>query len=377
MGYSKAMPRIVIDARESGTSTGRYADKLVEYLHKLEPEFNITVLVKPGRVSFMKNTAPSFTVIESDFKEFTFSEQIGFLKQLRRLNADLVHFTMPQQPVLYRGKTVTNIHDLTTARFRNPDKNWLVFTLKQWIYKWLVKRVAHKSKRVIAISKFGKQEVAQYAKISAHKISVTYPAADRIKEPPAPIPELANKKFIMYVGRPLPHKNLKRLMEAYSIIRNLRNNINLVLVGKRDKLYERHARWAKKEHIEGIVFTGFASEGRLRWLYENCAAYVFPSMSEGFGLPGLEAMAHGAPVVSSNATCLPEIYGDAAEYFNPENIRGMVNAISHVLENQDRVRQLRHLGSLQVKKYSWQRMAEQTLDVYKQALNTDKKALNT
>jgi glycosyltransferase involved in cell wall biosynthesis len=361
--------KIVIDARESGTSTGRYVDKLIEYLHKLKPEFEIIVLTKKSRIDYLKSIAPNFKIVESNFKEFTFAEQIGFFKQLRGLNADLVHFSMPQQPVLYRGKAVTTIHDLTTTRFSNPAKNPLVYWAKQQVYKWLIKRVARKSAAVIVASRFVKQDVAQYAKIRPAKIKVIYEAADRIKDAPAAISVLANQKFLLYVGRPLPHKNLKRLMEAYSIIRNTRDSARLVLVGQRDKLYEQHARWAQKEHIEGLVFTGFASEARLRWLYEHATAYVFPSLSEGFGLPGLEAMAHGAPVISSKATCLPEIYGEAAEYFNPESTRDMVRVIAGVLENPARRLQLKRLGSLQVKKYSWQKTAEQTLEVYRQALS--------
>jgi len=356
----------VIDARESGSTTGRYVDKLIENLHILNPEFDFVVLTRPSRIEYMKTIAPKFEVVESDFKEFTYAEQIGFSKQLRALRADLVHFTAAQQPVLYRGKTITTIHDLTTTRFRNPTKNSLVFSFKQLVYKWLVKRVARKSAHIIVPSKFVKKDVAQYAKINPHKITVTYEAADYISDLAQPIKGLAPRSYIMYVGRPLPHKNLKRLMEAYSIIRNTRNNIKLVLVGKRDKLYEEHYHWASKEHIKGVVFTGFVSEGRLKWLYQNTAAYVFPSLSEGFGLPGLEAMAHRAPVVSSNASCLPEIYGEAAEYFNPENILNMVEAISHVIENPARTQKLVELGSLQAKKYSWRKMAEQTLAVYRQ-----------
>ena len=159
-------------------------------------------------------------------------------------------------------------------------------------------------------------------------------------------------------------------MEAYSIIRNTRDGVRLVLVGKRDKLYEQHAAWAQKEHVEGLVFTGFASEGRLRWLYEHATAYVFPSLSEGFGLPGLEAMMHGAPVISSNSTCLPEIYGDAAEYFNPESTRDMVRVIGNVLQNPARRQQLKALGAKQAKKYSWQETARQTLEVYRRALGS-------
>jgi len=111
------------------------------------------------------------------------------------------------------------------------------------------------------------------------------------------------------------------------------------------------------------------SEGQLRWLYENTAAYIFPSLSEGFGLPGLEAMAHGAPVVSSNATCLPEIYGNAAHYFDPLDINDIANKTNDVLTNSDLRNELIKKGKTQAAKYSWQQMAKQTLEVYKKALN--------
>jgi len=113
------------------------------------------------------------------------------------------------------------------------------------------------------------------------------------------------------------------------------------------------------------------SEGELRWLYEHCAAYVFPSLSEGFGLPGLEAMQHGAPVVSSNATCLPEVYGDAAHYFDPLDVQAMADAINEVITDKDLRARLIAAGHTQAATYSWKRMAEQTLAVYKTAL-TDK-----
>jgi glycosyltransferase involved in cell wall biosynthesis len=117
-----------------------------------------------------------------------------------------------------------------------------------------------------------------------------------------------------------------------------------------------------------VIFTGYVSEGRLRWLYEHAAAYVFPSLSEGFGLPPLEAMIHGAPVVSSNATCLPEIYGDAAHYFDPTDVSDMAKKIDDVLSNPKLREELVEKGKIQVKKYSWKRMTEQTLDVYKKVL---------
>ena len=360
--------KIVIDARESGTSTGRYVDKLIENLAKLKPEFEIAILTKSDRVSQLKLWAPSFEIIESNFKEFTFAEQIGFLRQVKSQKADLVHFTATQQPVLYGGKVITTIHDLTTARFRNPAKNQIMFSAKQTVYKWVIKRVARKSLTVITPSQFTKNDVAQYAKIPPEKIHVTYEAADKIAEAPKSVADLSPGSFIMYVGRPLPHKNLERLIDAFAILKQKQPQLQLVLAGKKDILFERLEQKTRQNSIEGVVFTDFVSEGQLRWLYENTAAYAFPSLSEGFGLPALEAMAHGAPVVSSNATCLPEIYGDAVLYFDPQNPTEIAQKIKQVLDDKNLAQELRKKGLAQAQKYTWQKTAEETLAVYRQVL---------
>ncbi|HEU4606456.1 MAG TPA: glycosyltransferase, partial [Chitinophagaceae bacterium] len=188
--------RIVIDARESGTSTGRYVDKLVEYLHKLKPEHEIIVLTKTPRAKYMREIAPGFKVIESNFREFGFGEQLGLKRQLDKLNPDLVHFAMTQQPVLYKGKAITTIHDLTTIRFDNPAKNKAVFKTKQAVYKKVIKKVAKKSRYLITPSEYVKQDVAQYANIPPGKIAVTYEAADKISAPAQAIPRLEGKQFI-------------------------------------------------------------------------------------------------------------------------------------------------------------------------------------
>lgn len=364
------MERIVIDGRESGTSTGRYVDKLIEYLHKLEPEYEIIVLTKPARIDFMKAVASGFKVLESNYKEFTFAEQIGFLRQLNKLEPDLVHFSMTQQPVLYKGKVVTTIHDLSTARFNNPTKNWLVFKFKQQVYKWVIKRVANKSEVLITPSDWVKYDVAQFADISPEKISVTPEAADIIHDNPRPVADLEKQKFIMYVGRPLPHKNLRRLIRSFSEVQLTHPKLKLALVGKLDDNYELLRKYIRQNDISGIVFTDFVSESQLRWLYENAQAYVFPSLSEGFGLPGLEALAHGLPLVSSRATCLPEIYKDAAVYFDPKSASDMSEKIKMVLEDKELAAKLRQKGPRLAAQYSWKRTAEQTLALYEQILGS-------
>ena len=364
------MKRIVIDARELRTSSGRYVERLLHYLQKLDEDHDYKVLLNPKDMAGWQPSNPHFEKIACPHKEFTFNEQIGLARQIRGLRADLVHFTFPQQPIIYRGPTVTTIHDLTTVRFSNPDKNPLVFKLKQAVYRQVIKRATRRSVRVIVPSQYVADDVAQFAGLDPGKITVTPEAADPITDTPEALPDLAGKQFIMYIGRPTPHKNLERLIEAFGRLKAQHPDLVLVLAGKKDANYARVEKSVQKANIRGVVFTGFLSEGQLRWLYEHCEAYVFPSLSEGFGLPGLEAMLHGAPVVSSNATSLPEIYGEAAHYFDPLDVTAMTDAVNEVLTDKNLRQQLVNTGRQQATKYSWQRLAEQTLDVYEQALRS-------
>ena len=363
--------RILIDAREYPSSTGRYVRQLLQYLPVVDTDQTrrYTVLVKSADIAAAQDQLKHdgrFTIVASDHKEFTLAEQTGLLKQLYKLKPDLVHFTMTQQPALYRKKHVTTIHDLITLHFTNPDKNIITYKLKQQVYKWLVHHVARTSKQIITPTEFVKNDVQKFASIPADKITTTLEAADKINDPAQPLATLKNKQFIMYIGRPTPHKNLDRLVEAYKTLKAQHPNLYLVLAGKIDNNYQAIQKRTKSEH--NIIFTDKISDAQLRWLYENCAAYVFPSLSEGFGLPGLEAMVHGAPVVSSNASCLPEVYGNAAHYFDPTDTQAMADAINEVLTNKDLRQSLVTAGHAQAAKFSWERMAKQTLQVYEQAL---------
>jgi glycosyltransferase involved in cell wall biosynthesis len=368
------MSHITIDARELRTSTGRYVERLLHYLQQLPSEHEFTVLLKPEDMAGWVPNNARFKSVACPHKEFTFDEQLVLLRQLNKIRteegSDLVHFTMPQQPILYRGKTVTTIHDLTTMRFTNPNKKPLVFKLKQQVYRYVVARAVTKASAVIAISDFTRRDLLDFSRIDPAKVTVTLEAADVIATPPTEVDGLQKNSFIMYVGRPTPHKNLERLIEAFSLLRSAHPDLVLVLAGKQDGNYRRIEANVPAQLRSHIMFTGFVSDSQLRWLYEHCSAYVFPSLSEGFGLPGLEAMLHGAPVVSSNATCLPEIYGDAAHYFDPLSVPAMADAINEVLTDADLRKRLIKSGLVQADQFSWKRMAEQTLTIYDAALNS-------
>ncbi|HEX8182891.1 MAG TPA: glycosyltransferase family 1 protein [Candidatus Saccharimonadales bacterium] len=366
------MSHIVIDAREYTTTTGRYMYRLLQYLDKIDAMqatgHEYTVLLKPRDMRVYEFVSPRFRKVTCPHQEFTFDEQLGLLGQIQDLKPDLVHFGMVQQPIGYHGLSVTTMHDLTTIRFRNPSKNVVSFTIKQQIYKGVNKYVARKSAVILTPTDFVKQDIVNYTGVKPDKITVTYEAADKIEDIPEPVSAVAGKRFVMYLGRPLPHKNLGRLIDAFELLKQTQPDLMLVLAGKTDPLYEQHYEDVQKRRISDVIFTGFVSEGQLRWLYENCQAYVFPTLSEGFGLPGLEAMIHGAPVVSSNATCLPEVYGDAAHYFDPLDVPAIAKAMNDVLTNQKLRNGLIQKGGLQAAGYSWERMARQTLDVYNKAL---------
>lgn len=173
------------------------------------------------------------------------------------------------------------------------------------------------------------------------------------------------KPYLLYVGNAYPHKNLERLLKAFKLILDKKPYLNLILVGKMDYFYQRLGKLAKKLGLkDNIIFIGQVSDKELDWLYSNALIYVFPSLNEGFGLPGLEAMSKNLPVVCSNHGPLPEIYGSAAVYFNPEDIKEMASIILKVINNNKLMKKLKIFGQKQVKKYSWQKCAQETLNVY-------------
>lgn len=364
--------KIVIDARESGTSTGRYVDKLIEYLQKIDTYNTYTLLLKKNRLDAYRNIEPSFQVVECNVKEFTFAEQTTLLRTINQLKPDLVHFPLVQHPILYMGKSVIGMLDLTTLRFVNPSKNPVIFWLKQQVY-WFVNYIASaRSEKIIAISKFVKNDIIKHFGVKPDKIVVTYNSADAIAESPVVFEPLVGKRFIMFVGRHQPHKNLARLIEAHQLMLTTQPELILAIVGKKDKTTELLQRQVDDNNHKNVLFTDFVSDSQLRWMYEHTSCYVFPSLSEGFGLPGLEAMVHGAPVASSNATCLPEVYGNAAHYFDPLDTNDMYQKINEVISSKALSKNLITRGRVQANKYSWKRMAEQTLAVYEEVLGTKK-----
>lgn len=361
--------RIVIDARSlRDGSTGRYVERLLRHLQQTDYHNDYTVLLKPQDFASWQPDKSNFEKLACPYKEYTFAEQLGFLKQLHALKPDLVHFIMTQQPVLYRGKTVTTIHDLTTVRFHNPAKNWLVYKFKQLVYSWVIKLVAHKSDQIIVPSQYVKYDLQHFTPVDPAKVQVVYEAADVISDQAEPLAKLKGQPFLLYVGRALPHKNLRRLVDAFAGLQSDHPNLKLVLAGKLNANYQQLQAYVETKSLKGVVFTDYVSEGQLRWLYEHASVYVFPSLSEGFGLPPLEAMQYGLPVAASQYSCIPEICRGGALYFDPLDVENMAEQIGKILGNKALAEQLAKNGRKVVKQCSWIKAAKETSAIYETVL---------
>jgi glycosyltransferase involved in cell wall biosynthesis len=274
---------------------------------------------------------------------------------------------MPQQPILYKGAHVTTVHDLILLNTYNSDKNWLMFHAKQLVGRYVFKKIGQTSRHIITPTQYVKDAYVDFAKIPENKVTVTIEGADVFIDKIRPFAHPFGK-FLLYVGQQSDYKNIRRLGDAHQKLLTAHPDLGLILVGKKTAAHLKNEAYFTAKGYKNILYTGFLDDDQRDWLFANCSAYVFPSLMEGFGLPGLEAMGYGAPVASSNATCLPEVYGDAAHYFDPKNTDDIARAINDILTDEKLRIKLVKAGAKQIKKYSWRTMAEQTHKIYLDAL---------
>jgi glycosyltransferase involved in cell wall biosynthesis len=331
--------RIGIDARFFGPKDkgfGRYTENLVKEMEKIYPLIGgdeFFIFLRKDSFDEYNPQNKKFQKVLADYKWYGLKEQILFPLRLKKYRLDLMHFTHFNVPILYRKRFIVTIHDLTLRYF--PTRKGIKF----WAYKIVFKYAIKNSEKIIAISNYTKNDILKHYNVSSDKIQVIY---EGVTGEAGSLPQNPNP-YVLYVGNDYPHKNLERLKLACEKIRQDGLEHSLILI------------------------TGFVGEQELDNLYKNASLFVFPSLYEGFGLPPLEAMKRGIPVASSNATCLPEILGDAAIYFNPSNVDDMVEKIKRALVDRELRERLIKKGFEQIQKYSWQKMARETLEIYKKS----------
>ncbi len=364
------MAHIVLDTRIIETSTGRYMQRLLEGIndtYATADDDHYTALVPSQHVAKWQKRLPNIAILGADQKWYTFAEQWSFYWQLRALKPDLVHFTMPQQPLLWTGPAVTTIHDVTLIRFDNiaPDDNPIVYRIKKCVFHTLLRIVMSRAKAILAPTAFVRHDLGDFfGSKYLNKIYVTPLAGEIPDEVPEPLHNFVNTSYVAVIGNGFPYKNVWRVIDAFSMLKKQHPDLILLVAGKKDEFCQELEQRTITAAIPDVHFLGFITDGEKRWLLQHARAYVTASYSEGFCMPVLEAMIEGAPVVSSNASCLPEVVGDAGLLFNPDSSEELVSQLDKLLKDEPLRQELISRGKAHAASYSWARMVMQVHDIY-------------
>ena len=374
------MARIVVDARWlKQTGIGRYIENILIEIVNSKPKHELVLLLRDQDVEVLPEELKGLERKTTNVGWYTPQEQLVLPKILNELKPDLVHFPNFNIPLQYHKPFVVTIHDLTLLRFKNIRGGLLApftYTLKDVVMRHVLKTAVKRSNVIFTPSKFVLDDVAQRYHVPKEKIMVTYNAADiPMSEGTVNLKKLGiTTPYVLHVGNAYPHKNIIRLIHALPLVNKGRKQpVQLVIAGKKDEFHNLLEKEVVKYDMKSrVVFTDRVSDQELVGLYRQAALYALPSLSEGFGIPGLEAMSYGLPVVSSDATCMPEIFGDAAEYFNGLKEEDIARAVRDVLDNPKKQAELIKHGTACVKQYSWKRSAQAVLSGYDKALATSK-----
>lgn len=365
--------RIGLDARFFGpqeTGIGRYVERLISHLEQIDQVNEYVVLLRKKAWDLWTPTNSRWTKVLADERWYSLAEQIKMPGHYRAAKVDLWHVPHFNIPLFWRGPFVVTIHDLILNQFPTERASTLgpiVFRAKFLAYEMVIRHAIHDAAQIITVSNHSRQELIDRFSVKPERVTVTYEAVDPLPEP-SEWSSLAERgvhlPYLLYVGNSYPHKNLEKLVEAVHLAQRRGEQFQLVLVGKRDYFSRRLEQLVKARGTPNILFFGFASDQELSTLYRQAQAYFFPSLSEGFGLPGLEAMSCETPVFSARASCLPEVLGQAAHYFEPHDAEDIVRSISVALHDRIERQRLIAAGTARVKDFSWRQMATATLALY-------------
>lgn len=363
--------KIVIAAwhlRDFNVGLGRYCRELIEAIGRVDRDNQYDVLMPTDAYRFPERPNFRYRLIRLPLFRRRFWEQTAPLLVGRY---DVLHFPYDSCVAWKRGKFIATIHDVKPLLFGElvPRRN-----LGGMIERTLVGDRGTGLDHVVTDSESSRQDLLRLVGLPAHRVTVVQPGVDLARFRPAPLPsgERAGgrgRPYILCVAGSDPTKNVSTLVEAFAkLALPIRERHDLILVGDVRKRTEVRDQVAAAGLEKQTIFTGVVSDERLIELYQYAAVFVFPSLYEGFGLPVLEAMACGCPVISSNASSLPEVAGDAAILLDPKDTEGFTAAMVRVLTDADLRRVLREKGLTQAARFTWDRTAREMTVVYKKVV---------
>lgn len=367
--------RIGFDARYIGDhfpGIGRYITALLPELSSLSRQHHLFVLVNADQaLPPLNGTSVERITVRS--APFALTQQLELPLLAARLQLDVLHSPYIVKPYLLPCPSVVTIYDALPLRYPT-----MLSPRGRRFYRLALRLAARSAHSLITISTVSRDDLAFHLRIPRERIVVT-PLAAAPSFTPQPIDEITDMRlryglprhYVLYVGSNKPHKNIDRLLRAWErVIPDLPTSLTdtvLVIAGKFDPRYPLPATIANERGLsERVKILPGVSDDDLPALYSGALLFVFPSSYEGFGLPPLEAMACGTPVVCAYAGSLPEVVGEAALTVDPHNMHEIAEGILRVLRSPDLARFLRERGQRQAAHFSWQATAQATLDVYEQ-----------
>jgi len=358
---------------------GTYIRNIVRTLSRLDHESQYFLIGPPAKVQEIGTLPPNFHNVPAAAPERSVQGYREFRSALKHLNCDLVHipnlFSVPRfMPCPYVLTAHDMLEHVSLAREQSGFRG-------MWQLQ-MTKRVLRGAARILAVSNFTRTEIEKFFEIPRDHVEVVYNAIDerflRGHASSADRDLIAqryqvNYPFLLYAGRVSPHKNVVRMIEAFSALKNELEregaypDLKLIIIGDDLSGNPDLRRTVIRSCVQNDVrFLGFIPIEVLRIFYDSAKIFVFPSLYEGFGLPPLEAMAHGTPVVTSNVSSLPEVVGNAAVLVNPENVFEIMRALHRVLMDQALRQRMKERGYKQATRFSWDSSVRRVLDVYRQ-----------
>ena len=366
--------KIAIDVRRiEDFGIGTYVRNLVRTLASVDSENEYYLMGDPEKATAVTILPKNFHTVCWETPPGTIAMYLELNRLLRANSIDLLHIPYVRVGHYVPCPYLVTVHDVADFIYDTHR------SLKQSLRWRLVRKALQRAQRIIAVSHATKREIESLFSVAPEKIIVVENAIDerfleaiRSEEREIVLERYqVHDPFLLYVGSAKPQKNVARLIEAFAVIKGelrddpIYHNLKLIIIGNEISEHSDLRRAVIRTRMQNDVrFLGFVPVDTLKVFYKSAEVFVFPSLHEGFGLPPLEAMAQGTPVVTSNVSSLPEVVGDAAVLVNPENVFDIARGVQQVLMSEDLRWELRRKAKGQLDRFSWERSIGRVLEVY-------------